>query len=127
MRKFAVQSVLLWIWLGFSTIQAESFFPDANLDAAVRKQVFAGDKMTEDDLKKLSTLKATGSGIRDLRGLEKCTNLAALELADNQITDLTPLKGLTNLQTLTLSANKIQDISPLNHLTNLQYLRAFSK
>jgi Leucine-rich repeat (LRR) protein len=122
MRKFAVLSVLFWIWLGFSTIQAESFFPDPSLDAAVRKQVFAGDKMTEDDLKKLSTLKATGSGIRDLRGLEKCTNLAALELADNQITDLTPLKGLTNLQTLTLSANKIQDISPLSPLTNLQYL-----
>jgi len=100
----------------------EAIFPDSNLDAAVRKQVFAGDKMTEDDLKKLSTLKATGAGIRDLKGLEKCANLAALELADNQITDLTPLKGLTNLQTLTLSANKIQDISPLSDLTNLQYL-----
>src|SRR5688572_32282619 len=108
MRKPAILSVLLWIWVGVSTIQAESFFPDANLDAAVRKQVFAGDKMTEDDLKKLSTLKATGSGIRDLRGLEKCTSLAALDLADNQITDLIPLKSLTSLQTLTLTSNRIQ-------------------
>ena len=122
MRKIAALSVLLWVWLGLSSIKAESFFPDPNLDAAVRKQVFGGDKMTEDDLKKLSTIKATGAGIRDLRGLEKCTSLAALDLADNQIADLTPLKGLTNLQTLTLSANKIQDISPLSGLTNLQYL-----
>jgi Leucine-rich repeat (LRR) protein len=122
MRKPATLSLLLWIWLGLSAIQAQSFFPDSNLDAAVRKQVFAGDKMTEDDLKRLSTLKATGAGIRDLKGLEKCANLAALDLADNQITDLSPLKGLTNLQTLTLSANRIQDIGPLSDLRNLQYL-----
>jgi len=93
MRKIAALSVLLWIWPGLSAIKAESFFPDPNLYAAVRKQVFAGDKMTEDDLKKRSTLKATGAGIRDLRGLEKCTSLAALDLADNQIADLIPFKG----------------------------------
>lgn len=127
MRKLAPLSLLLWVWLGLSALKAESFFPDSNLDAAVKKHVFAGENMTEDDLKKLSTLKATGSGIRDLRGLEKCANLAALDLADNKITDLTPLKSLTNLQTLTLTANRIQDISPLSLLTNLQYLRAFSK
>ena len=122
MRKLAALSVLLCVWPGPSATKAESFFPDSNLDAAVRKQVFAGDKMTEDDLKKLSTLKATVAGIRDLKGLEKCANLAALDLADNQITDLVPLKGLVNLQTLTLSGNKIQDVRPLSDLTKLQYL-----
>ena len=44
MRKLAALSVLLWVWLDPSAIQAESFFHDSNLDAAVRKQVFAGDK-----------------------------------------------------------------------------------
>src|SRR5262245_15933051 len=122
MRKLNALSLLLSVWPALLTIQAQSFFPDPNLDAAVRKQVFAGEKMTEDDLKKLSTLKANGAGIRDLKGLEKCANLAALDLADNQIADLAPLKGLTDIQTLTLTANKIGDISPLSELTNLQYL-----
>jgi internalin A len=98
-------------------------FPDKNLEAAVRKQVFGNpEQLTAEEISKLSTLNLKGKGIRDLTGMEKCTHLAALDAADNQIADLGPLKGLSELQTVTLSNNKIQDLTPLGELTRLQYI-----
>jgi len=126
MRRFTNP---LWVLLVVSCCFSRGFaqnasplFPDKNLQAAVRSQVFATEPLNEESVRKLSVLKASGSEIRDITGLEKCTALAMLDLSNNQITDLSPLKGLTGIQSLTLSGNKIRDLAPLSGLTNLQYL-----
>ena len=75
-------------------------FPDKNLEAALRALVFEKrdkpDELTDDDLRKISTLEAKGRKIQNLAGLEKCTNLLLLDLSNNEISDLTPIKGLTS-------------------------------
>lgn len=75
-------------------------FPDKNLEAAVRAMVFEKksnmEELSEDDLRKISTLEAKGKGIQNLSGLEKCTNLLLLDLSNNQVSDLTPLKANCN-------------------------------
>src|SRR5712672_1876485 len=76
-------------------------FKDKNLEKAVRKFVFDkrdNDKpVTETDVANLSTIQGVGMDITDLSGLEKCLNLASLDLPKNKIKDLTPLKGLGKL------------------------------
>src|SRR2546425_13281138 len=91
-------------------------FPDSNLEKAVRKFVFEkrdNDKpLVEADLVNLSTIQGNGLGITNLSGLEKCQNLASLDLAKNKITDLQPLKTLIKIQYLNLADNQVEDISP---------------
>src|SRR5262245_28349857 len=81
---------------------APPLFLDKNLEAAVRKFVFEkrdNDKpLVEGDLANLSTIEAKGLSITNLTGLEKCRELAALDLARNKIIDLSPLKELRKLQ-----------------------------
>src|SRR5438128_959701 len=66
-----------------------SIFNDKKLEEAVRKYVFEkrdSDKpITAEDVVSLSTISATGLGIKDLTGLEKCASLASLDLARNSI------------------------------------------
>jgi internalin A len=101
-------------------------FVDKNLEAAVRRYVFdkrENDKpLVEADLLNLSTIEAKGLGITNLTGLEKCRELASLDLSNNKISDLTPLKGKAKLQSLTLAENQIEDVSPLADIAALQYL-----
>src|SRR5688500_10245439 len=84
-------------------------FPDKQLEAAVRKFVFEkrdNDKpLVESDVVNLSTIQATGLGITNLSGLEKCQSLASLDLAKNRISDLSPLKHLGRIQYLNLAQN----------------------
>jgi uncharacterized protein (TIGR03067 family) len=98
-------------------------FPDNNLEAAVR--AFLHDPSGELTEEKLNNVNSTleGKNIRDLTGLEKCKNLAAIRFTNGQIVNLTPLKDLTNLQSLDLEGNQISDITPLKGLTKLQYLQ----
>ncbi len=106
---------------------ADELFADKNLQTAVRAQVFAkrntDEPLTAEDVRNISTVTGKGMRIENLKGLEACTSLAALDLEDNLIADLTPLGGLKNLQTLTLAKNKINDLRPLAELTKLQYLQ----
>jgi uncharacterized protein (TIGR03067 family) len=97
-------------------------FPDKNLEAAVR--AFLHDPSGELTEEKLNNVNSTleGKNIRDLTGLEKCKNLAAIRFNDGQIANLTPIRDLTNLQFLDLAGNQISDISPLKGLAKLQYL-----
>ena len=71
--------------------QAEDLFPDKNLEAAVRRQVFekrnSKDPLVEKDVVNISTIDGRGKGIQNLKGLEACKSLAAVDLADNQIQD----------------------------------------
>src|SRR5262245_66434431 len=70
-------------------------FPDKNLEAALRALVFEKknnmEELTEDDLRKISTLEAKGRKIQNLSGLEKCTNLLLLDASNNEISDLAPI------------------------------------
>jgi len=59
MKKLGTLSLLFFMWSGRVALRAESFFSDPSLDAAVKKQVFAGEKMTGDDLKNCRRLKPT--------------------------------------------------------------------
>jgi len=106
--------------------QAADLFPDKNLEAAVRKQVFEKRNnkkpLVEKDVQNISVVEGKNMKIKSLKGLEKCRSLAALDLEGNEITDLTPIKGLKMIQTINLKKNKIKDIKPLAGLTALQYV-----
>lgn len=100
--------------------------PDKNLETAIRGVLFdkkdPSKPLTDEDFKNVYILEAKGKGIKDLNGLEKCTNLQLLNLAKNEITDLTPIKDLKKIQSLDLSKNQIADIAPLVELKGLQFL-----
>lgn len=105
---------------------ADGPFPDKNLETAVRALIFdkkdPSKELTDEDLRKVFVLEAKGKGIKDLTGLEKCTNLQLINVAKNEVADLAPIKGLTNLQSLDVSGNKINDLKSLEALVGLQYL-----
>src|SRR6476660_10003566 len=101
--------LLVWSLSSAPSFSAESssdapVFKDRNLEKSVRKFVFDkrdNDKpSTETDVANLSTIQGAGMDIADLSGLEKCLNLALLDLPKNKIQDLAPLKGLSWLQYL---------------------------
>src|SRR5438128_11596336 len=114
--------MLLICWLSSApAIAAESssdapVFKDKNLEKAVRKFVFEkrdNDKpIIEAEVANLSTIQGTGMDIADLSGLEKCVNLASLELPKNKIKELTPLKGLNKLQFLNIADNQVEEVAP---------------
>src|SRR5882724_1137904 len=104
--------LLVWSLSSAPLISAESssdapVFKDKNLEKAVRKFVFEkrdNDKpIIEADVANLSTVQGAGMDIADLSGLEKCLNLASLDLPKNKVKDLAPLKGLSRLQYLNLA------------------------
>jgi len=101
-------------------------FLDKNLEAAVRKYVFEkrdSDKpLVEADLVNLSTIEAKGLGVTNLTGLEKCRELASLDLSGNKISDLAPIRGLAKIQYLNLADNQIEDLAPLGGIFALQYI-----
>jgi hypothetical protein len=103
--------------------EVEVVFPDPNLDAKIRKAI---NKPTgiiyAADLGKITTFGASANDIKNIEGLEYCTNLQTLTLWGSQITDVSPLAGLTKLQTLNLDSNQITDVSPIAGLTNLKML-----
>jgi internalin A len=103
-----------------------SIFPDAALESAVRRQVFAkrnnNEPITAEDVADIAIIEGRGLGIKNLAGLEHCRKVALLNLAENEIADLTPLAGLPRLQSLDLSRNQIKDLQPLVTNTALQYL-----
>jgi hypothetical protein len=99
------------------------FFPDQNLNAAIRLAINKPTGLIcQEDLIPLTSLYAYDLGIRDLAGLEYCTSLTWLNLDSNQIADIRYLYGLTSLTDLYLSNNQIIDISALSALKNLRSL-----
>ena len=98
--------------------------PDPKLAAAVRQTLDLGKNapITEQDLRRLTSLIANGRQITNLTGLEHATKLELLFIRDNKISDLAPLAGLTQLVELNLGNNQIRDVSPLARLTQLQRL-----
>ena len=102
-----------------------SWMPDANLRAAVRKELGLTDNETLTQAKMLDVgiLEAPDSQIADLTGLEYATNLKYLILDRNNISNLTPLRALTKLEELKLGRNNVSDVSPLGGITTLERLR----
>jgi internalin A len=95
------------------------YFPDPNLEAAIREELGIVGQITDKDLAGLVVFSAWGEDITNLTGIQYCINLRDLGLWSNQISDISPLSGLINLQYLDLEENQISDIKALSALTNL--------
>src|SRR5437016_3431740 len=103
MKRLSLPAVLIALALAPN---AGAQFKDKNLEAAVKEAIkVTKPTLADDDLAKLFVLKAADKKIADLSGLEKCKNLAELDLAKNAVADVKPLAGLTELQSLTLADN----------------------
>lgn len=110
-------------------------FPDANLEITVRQAI---NKPTgyiwKSDLQGLTELNGSSDdderNIRNIEGIQYCTNLTKLyltgnqtsDLTGNQISDISAVATLTNLTGLYLSGNRISDMSAVAGLTNLTEL-----
>ncbi|MBN1803349.1 MAG: leucine-rich repeat protein [Candidatus Lokiarchaeota archaeon] len=76
---------------------------------------------TQDD--KYLDLKAKRiKNLTDIKGLDKCTDLEALNLGSNEIKEIVGLENLRNLKRLYLEDNQIQEIKGLDNLVNLETL-----
>lgn len=71
--------------------------PDATLRAVVNANLGHGamDAINVGECQQLTTLNASGLGIKDLTGLGCATNLTNLDVSNNQIQSFTPIAGLT--------------------------------
>ena len=71
-------------------------FPDPNLEAVVRDAIDKPEgPINIADLEQIERLSSGSKYIKDITGLEYCTNLEYLNLDGNDITDVSPLAGLT--------------------------------
>ena len=102
----------------------EVSIPDANLERVIREELglTPSDTITQQDMLRLTELRANEQQITNLNGLEHAKRLRRLDLSINQIRDIIPLSGLTNLQELHIYLNSFSDVSQLSGLTNLQEL-----
>ena len=104
---------------------ASKWMPDANLRAAIKKEIGLSDDvpLMPKHLKLLfNKLRLWDIEISDLTGLEHATNLKVFSACGNQISDLSPLSTLMQIEGLSLCGNPLSDISPLSGLTNLRSL-----
>jgi putative cell wall-binding protein len=93
-------------------------FKDHNLENVVRATIHKNNgDITIQDAQSLKCIYGNDSQIKDLSGIENCTNLTALYLENNQITDISALKGLSNLRTLHLEGNQLNN-NQLNNSNN---------
>lgn len=102
------------------TPEDEVFFPDSNLETAVRRAIrkYQGPVQAS-DLEELTSFSLAGKNVTDLTGLEHFVNLERLEIHDSRISDISPLASLRNLTELVMEPNQIRDMSPLDSLTDL--------
>lgn len=98
--------------------------PDFNFKKALNKKFNSPEDspVTRGQLESLLALNLTGMNIKNLEGIQYCTNLSYLGISKNEIIELRPLCDLTELVTLNLDENKINDLTYLQRLTNLTYL-----
>ena len=147
-NRVTVSAVPFGLEALFTVGQSAVNIPDLNLRTAIAEALgkALNDTFFTSEMATLTELAATrGSGISDLTGLERATNLTTLNLRlssgsilglsslanltnltefslRGSISDLSPLANLTNLTGLNLWANSISDLSPLAGLTNLREL-----
>ena len=95
--------------------------PDPNL-RAVLEETLGTKTIRPTTMAKLTTLKTSNRGIRNLTGLEFAINLKELWISRNPISDLSPLSGCTNLVGLGAWNVPVSDLSPLASLKKLRWL-----
>lgn len=90
--------------------------------------IYAGNNLFRDlkGIEKFSQLEefyGNNDHIMDISNINRCTNLKTLILSYNSIEDISAVSGLTNLEHLDLSSNKkLTDIKPLYRLRSLKVL-----
>jgi len=108
--------------------------PDDALESAIRAELGKPfGVLTEMDLLEVRALDARSLNIRDLSGLEYCTNLSWLDLDTNNISDIGPIEQLgrpespfdSPLVYANLDSNQISDLTPLAGLLNLAGVSLF--
>lgn len=108
--------------------------PDNALDSAIRAEIGKPfGLLTRGDLLEVRSIDGRSLGIKDLSGIEYCSNLEWLDLDTNNISNLKPLEQLgrpespfdSPLGYLNLDSNAITDITPLAGLLNLYQLSLF--
>lgn len=73
----------------------------------------------------LEIIKAKGSGIESLEGIENLNNLREIDCSDNDnINSLAPLSKLNNLRKVNCGNTMVKSLSPLRNLQYLTYLDA---
>ena len=96
-------------------------FHDKNLEAVVREVLKIPEgSMTREDLKRLTTLDASGLSIENILGLEDANNLTQLVLSSNRIRNLRPLASLSKLEQLYLRSNPLNQESTDTHVPKLK-------
>ncbi|MDP2323893.1 MAG: leucine-rich repeat domain-containing protein, partial [Gammaproteobacteria bacterium] len=106
-----------------AVFNAAAYFPDPNLEQAVRDAIDKPSGAIEfSDLEGVTSLDGSGYGIQDLTGLEQLADLTDLRLNNNSISDLSPVAYLTGLTHLELSNVNPSGIAALGSLTNLTFL-----
>ncbi len=94
--------------------------PDKALESAIRAELgLPFGLLMDGELKRLKELDARSLAIRDLTGLEHCTNLTWLNIEGNAVSDITPLTPLGSLTYLNIESNDITDLWPLAGLFSL--------
>jgi Leucine-rich repeat (LRR) protein len=98
--------------------------PDKNLKKAINKELGQDENshVTKSQLESFKSLNLGRLSIKNLEGIQYCTNLIYLNLSFNEIKDIGHLQHLTKLFTLNLDSNIINELTPLQHLYNLSDL-----
>lgn len=119
---------LLFSLACLASAQAEEpvYFPDANLKAAVERDLWVSDPTPTDMLGLTEFLHPNtytkDKPISDLTGLEYAVNLQSLNLKYHLVRNISALSGLTDLRSVVLLGNRISDVSPLSGLSLLEML-----
>lgn len=116
----AVLSVLLAVSFSGCPGTTIVVIKDDALDAALREALgHPLGFLTRADLLMLSSLDISNLNIKNLSGLEYCTNLTFLDASGNPISNISPLASLVNLLSLNIDGTNVFEISALAGLPNL--------
>lgn len=96
--------------------------PRAVLSAIARSLKKPVGKLQPDDLRNVTELDLSDTGLDDLALLAGLSGLQELYLDGTQVSDLTPLAGLSGLQKLYLRNTQVSDLTPVAGLSGLQTL-----
>ena len=87
-------------------------FADTNLVAGIKGQ-YGLDVLTDESVKRLTSLKLQGCGITNLVGISQLTEVSSLDLERNGVSDISELAKLLKIRYLKLQYNSITNIAPL--------------
>lgn len=108
----------------FSNTEQAIEFNDKNLEAVIKEILKLGsnEKVTTENILKLTTIRAERKEITDLSGLEYAKNLRIITFNQNNISSLEPLKNINNLYSVGFASNpnlKMEELIKLEHITEL--------